>query len=309
MKERAESHFEVPAPAMKGVEVFSACAAAGALSALIMASLLAHHRHLSLTFLAILAGCTLASQAVYSIAAALLTQGQVRLVLYHRAGLFVLTTAVAARVSGEAVEPWMDVVTPALFLFVAFGRVGCWAAGCCYGRPSRFGAVYSEAHCAAVTDELIGVPLFPVQLVEAGAAVCVAVVGAAGGSAPFCFALYAGVRFVLEYFRGEPGRRRAFGLTEAHWTSALLLIAINPMCAVLLVAIAAFYRPISPDQEVQLTRAISCCTRVERATVTTSFGISLTRDSGTLRIHGLATPQLLRHLAFLDRLVCASLNR
>lgn len=54
----------------------------------------------------------------------------------------------------------LAVVTP---LFHAFGRVGCFLSGCCFGVESPFGVVYTHA-----TVELAnGVCRFPVQLLEA----------------------------------------------------------------------------------------------------------------------------------------------
>lgn len=56
------------------------------------------------------------------------------------------------------------VITPALPLAHAFGRVGCTVAGCCYGIETDgiISIVYHNSRYAPV-----GVRLFPVQLVEA----------------------------------------------------------------------------------------------------------------------------------------------
>ncbi len=61
---------------------------------------------------------------------------------------------------------FLDVLAPGLVIAHAFGRLGCIAAGCCYGKPtgSSWGfKFYSEL----VDKNLHGVPLHPVQLYEA----------------------------------------------------------------------------------------------------------------------------------------------
>jgi phosphatidylglycerol:prolipoprotein diacylglycerol transferase len=62
----------------------------------------------------------------------------------------------------------MDVLVPGLVINHMFGRFGCLAAGCCYGKPtgSSFGIrLYSEL----VDQDLRGIPLHPTQLYEASA--------------------------------------------------------------------------------------------------------------------------------------------
>lgn len=64
--------------------------------------------------------------------------------------------------------PYLDVFAPLLPLAHAFGRIGCFLGGCCYGIEYHgFGSVhfpYNEA-----IPELSAVPRVPVQLMEAGA--------------------------------------------------------------------------------------------------------------------------------------------
>ncbi len=58
-----------------------------------------------------------------------------------------------------------DVMTPSLALGQAFGRLGCFSAGCCYGRPveagNPLGVVFPPGSLAPD-----GVPLWPTQLME-----------------------------------------------------------------------------------------------------------------------------------------------
>jgi len=59
----------------------------------------------------------------------------------------------------------MDAMIPGLVIAHAFGRLGCLAAGCCYGRPTGSGwgvKLYSDL----VDVSLRGIPLHPTQLYE-----------------------------------------------------------------------------------------------------------------------------------------------
>lgn len=61
---------------------------------------------------------------------------------------------------------YIDVIVAGVAINQAFGRVGCFLAGCCYGREtnSKFAVIFPEG-CMAPA----GVPLIPTQLMSAGA--------------------------------------------------------------------------------------------------------------------------------------------
>lgn len=99
---------------------------------------------------------------------------------------------------------------PVVPLIHAFGRVGCFCTGCCYGIPSDTLGVYFTASAIAPHD----VPLLPVQLYEAGLEVGLFVLlhwmsrkGQSGEKmlgAYLC--LYGTARFLLEFLRGDAYR-------------------------------------------------------------------------------------------------------
>lgn len=112
---------------------------------------------------------------------------------------------------------------PVVPLFHAFGRVGCFFTGCCYGRAARgWGVVYSFSHIAPN-----GVALVPVQLMEAGAEAILfvrlvqMVRKGKDGWHMLCFwlAAYGLVRFVLEFFRGDTYRGILGPFSLAQWIS------------------------------------------------------------------------------------------
>ncbi len=80
---------------------------------------------------------------------------------------FLLAVAAGLVVVHVPVGLFLDASAPGLFLGLAVGRLGCFFAGCCYGRPtaSRWG-VWSS-------DQRIGVRRIPTQLIESGLALAV----------------------------------------------------------------------------------------------------------------------------------------
>ena len=61
----------------------------------------------------------------------------------------------------------LDIMGPTACIAHGFGRMGCFLAGCCYGKPtdSLFGVTYIDAACQA---QPLHTPLHPTQLYEAG---------------------------------------------------------------------------------------------------------------------------------------------
>ena len=64
-------------------------------------------------------------------------------------------------------RPYISVAATALPLGHAFGRVGCFFGGCCYGIPYDGWLSHTYTHADNPTEGLLGVPRFPVQLLEA----------------------------------------------------------------------------------------------------------------------------------------------
>ena len=62
------------------------------------------------------------------------------------------------------VKNYADTLAPCIPLFHAFGRMGCFLSGCCYGIESEIGFTYHYS----VVENANGVCRFPIQLVESG---------------------------------------------------------------------------------------------------------------------------------------------
>lgn len=155
-------------------------------------------------------------------------------------GGFLLAVAVAFWYMARHRMPFWttcDVVAPGIALGHVTGRLGCLAAGCCYGKPTDvpWAIVFSNPLAAANVGTPLGIPLHPTQLYEAGAAlVIVALLLAterrgrpfAGRTFWLYMFLYAVSRFVIEMYRGDP-RGTVFGVLSTSQFIALLLAPLS----------------------------------------------------------------------------------
>lgn len=132
--------------------------------------------------------------------------------------------------TGNPIGAFFDATTPGMLFGMAIGRLGCFFAGCCCGRPtaSRWGVWSSDRR-------LVGVRRIPTQLVEAGYTATVGLTtlvgvlqwGTAGG-AWFVAGLAAytiGRQGVLRW-REERKSRRA-GVITAAVAAIVLVVAIG----------------------------------------------------------------------------------
>src|SRR4029078_12017127 len=73
-----------------------------------------------------------------------------------------------ARIRGLPVLRLGDALVAPLALAQGIGRIGCCAAGCCYGVPSKSGfcAVTFTDPESMIPPGLLGVPLVPTQLLQ-----------------------------------------------------------------------------------------------------------------------------------------------
>ncbi len=130
-----------------------------------------------------------------------------------------------------------DVLAPAVVLGQAVGRLGCFAAGCCHGRPADvpWAVTFRDEYAARVVGTPLDVPLHPTQLYESLA--CLAIFGILiavaarkrfhGQVALSYVVLYAVARFVIEFYRGDPARGTVFGgvLSTSQFIAILMVLA------------------------------------------------------------------------------------
>jgi phosphatidylglycerol---prolipoprotein diacylglyceryl transferase len=153
-------------------------------------------------------------------------------------GGFILAVAVGITLSHRQNLPvWKmaDLFAPGIALGQSIGRLGCLAAGCCYGRPTTvpWGLIFTDPY----SHETVGVPLMvrlhPTQIYEAVVSLIIFAVlwrwlrqkRFDGQIFILYLVLYSGTRFLIEYFRGDPERGFVFGgmLSTSQFISLLLM--------------------------------------------------------------------------------------
>ena len=125
----------------------------------------------------------------------------------------------AARRRGMSPLRTADAIAPALALGIALGRVGCFFAGCCYGRPIEYGTGVEWPFAAVflggqVPEALRGVALHPTQIYASLAALLLFVVLRRqrvrqtfdGQVAALFLVLYGSIRPLLELLRFDAAR-------------------------------------------------------------------------------------------------------
>jgi phosphatidylglycerol:prolipoprotein diacylglycerol transferase len=154
-----------------------------------------------------------------------------------------------------------DVFAPGIALGHVTGRLGCLAAGCCYGKPTDvpWAITFTSPLAAANVGTPLGIALHPTQLYEAGAELVILLLlltterrGRAFEGRTFWayMFLYALSRFVVEIYRGDP-RGELFGFS----TSQVISLVLGPLSLVMLVWLAKT-SPV-PPQEAQRSRKIA----------------------------------------------------
>lgn len=244
--------FRLDAAVARPGRAFRACALAGVGTGIALAAACAQARGLSGWTFWLATATALAAVGLFLLAVETIT-GHERLVFFHDEAVAYAATWIVVLLVGYEVMPYLDMAAVTLATIGAFGRVGCLLAGCCHGRPAKTGVRYGHAHIAAGFDaSLAGVPLIPVQLIEslAVATTLAALLPLASGARPGTafvtwLAVYGGVRYVLEFLRGDTWRLSFRGLSHAQWTTVLrawfavaLLPTVRPAHAAWIPAVA-----------------------------------------------------------------------
>jgi phosphatidylglycerol---prolipoprotein diacylglyceryl transferase len=161
--------------------------------------------------------------------------------------LIVLPSFIAANLLvGNDLAPSLDLAGLDLALGLSFIRIGCFFGGCCYGRPARWGVLYTPEHlkdvrgCRNYTSG--PVPhgrVIPIQLFESAvnAAMFAALLiwrmhspSSRGRVLPAYLIGYAVWRFGSDFWRAVSVRPRWAGLSQAQWYAMAV-------CAVMVVAL------------------------------------------------------------------------
>lgn len=143
------------------------------------------------------------------------------------------------RATGTRPMGILDYLGVAVPLGHAFGRLGCFLSGCCYGRPTGLPWGVRFPAGDRIPDHLVGVALHPTQLYEAVMDLLIAGMlhvllrrrarrgePADGSLFPWYVIAYGLGRFALDPLRGDdPGRLAGFLTTAQIMAAAQVLVA------------------------------------------------------------------------------------
>lgn len=190
--------------------------------------------HRGIPLWAMTLGVALAFASFYAMA--MLTKiviGQEALVFYHQLIVLTLVLTFAAWLLNQPVLLAADIAVTAVGATLTFGRIGCLMVGCCHGRPCRFGVRYSAEHAAeGFKARLVGVRLFPIQIVECLFAWVIVAVGCLiiwndeepGAAVGWFVASYCSARFCFEFARWPPSYQFKWGLSQYQWISIIMTL-------------------------------------------------------------------------------------
>ena len=143
----------------------------------------------------------------------------------------------------------VDVYAPAIALGLGLGRIGCFAAGCDYGKPttSMWGVVFTSPIAHEVSGVPLGIPLYPTQLMLllTGLSIFAILIwryprkSRDGEIFVLYLALYAVARFFIEFVRGDEDR----GFVFNHLLSTSQFIAILAFAAAVWMALILRRKP------------------------------------------------------------------
>jgi phosphatidylglycerol:prolipoprotein diacylglycerol transferase len=138
----------------------------------------------------------------------------------------------------HALSGWQtaDVLAPAVVIGQSVGRIGCLAAGCCYGRAAEvpWAISFHDDYAARIVGTPLNTPVHPTQIYESIACLVIFFILVAiasrkkfhGQVALSYVVLYAIVRFVIEFFRGDLVRGSIFegALSTSQFIAILMVL-------------------------------------------------------------------------------------
>ena len=151
-----------------------------------------------------------------------------------------------------------DAFAPGIALGHVIGRLGCFFAGCCWGRATDvpWAVTFTNQYAAQNVGTPLNVAIHPTQLYEAGAELIILGLllllerrgRAFAGRTFWSYMLMYGVtRFVIEFYRGDPR-----GMVGDFTTSQFVSLILVPLSIIMLIVLA---RRNAPEPKVTAKRA------------------------------------------------------
>lgn len=149
----------------------------------------------------------------------------------------ILAAWLAAKSYKVRFSSYFDILVPSVIITAMFGRIGCFMAGCCYGKETSSPLGVTFHHSIAGANNL---PLFPTQLFEALFNFVILVVifilikrGLKGTALleRYLFS-YSVFRFLNEFLRGDAERGFILDMSVSQWISLLVLalLTVRRLC-------------------------------------------------------------------------------
>lgn len=147
-----------------------------------------------------------------------------------------------------------DLFAPGIALGYFVGRLGCLAAGCCFGRPTdaAWAVTFTDPVANLNVGTPLNIPLHPTQLYESAAGLIIFLILIAterrgrhfAGRTFWLFVLlYSISRFVIEFYRGDD-RGMVFDMLS---TSQFISIVLAPLSLVMLWYLGRPKQPAAPE--------------------------------------------------------------
>jgi prolipoprotein diacylglyceryltransferase len=194
--------------------------------------ILAKHLNLDPKIVLLMSGIGAATFFLLAVLAKMIT-GKETIVYYHHEIAILVICFLVLKLLDLPVLNYLDITILGIATFLAFGRIGCFSVGCCHGQPAKHGVVYGHEHVeAGFTFYYEGISLFPIQLIESLFVFLLIITGSMllaqnfppGTVLVLYTVVYGAFRFGVEFFRGDAERPYRQGLSEAQWTTLVLVI-------------------------------------------------------------------------------------
>lgn len=138
----------------------------------------------------------------------------------------------STKISHEDSGKTLNIFIPPFVLFHAFGRIGCFFSGCCYGIPWKYGIAMQD------TPDIKRVP---VQLMECAAEMIICIVillkerrkSQQYDLVKTYLILYAPARFLLEFLRGDTARGIWWGGLSTSQYISIIIFAVSGILIVI----------------------------------------------------------------------------
>jgi len=151
-------------------------------------------------------------------------------------GLLLAIASSALYIAKRKLHAWTlaDMAAPGIALGQAIGRLGCLSAGCCYGKPTRmpWGITFTSQYAYQNVGVPLNIPLHPTQIYESLAVFALFLFlmwrlsrkHLTGQIILEYLALYALIRFCIEFFRDDDRGFVLYGLLSTSQLIAMLAL-------------------------------------------------------------------------------------